>query len=61
MLLSENFLMQISTDTAKIIEKEIKGNAQLAEEIANYIGLQKFTETDDIIESLKGYLEKKWI
>ena len=55
--LSENFLMQISKDTATIVQKEIRGNAQLSEEVANYISLKGLIEPNEIIEELKTKLE----
>lgn len=52
--LAENLLMQVSKDTALIIQKEIRGNAQASEDIANYISEKGVVEKNDIVDLLKS-------
>ena len=56
--MAESLLTQISKDTATIVQKEIRGNAQLAEDIATYLELKGVKSKDDIMKELKGKLEE---
>lgn len=54
---SESLLTQISKDTGTIVQKEIRGNAQLVEDIATYLELKGISSRDDIMKELKGKFE----
>lgn len=51
--LSKTFLGQISKDTSNIVQKEIKSNAQLSEDIATKISLLNLTTKEEILNFLK--------
>lgn len=51
--LSTGLLRQIITDTATLVQKEIRGNAQASEDIAKYIEAQGYTSKNDILNALR--------
>ncbi|MGL4108445.1 methyl-accepting chemotaxis protein [Clostridium sp. LP20] len=55
--LSENLLMQVSKDTALLVEKEIRENARFSEDVAKYIELIGSNDVNEIIELLKEKLQ----
>lgn len=51
--LSTGLLQQISTDTATLVQKEIRGNAQTSEDVATYLESQGYTEKNEILNALR--------
>lgn len=57
MNVSKNFLMQVAKDTAEIVQKDIKSNAKLSEDIAEYVSLKGAKSEEEIVSVLKEKLE----
>ena len=68
--LSAGLLKQISTDTATLVQKEIRASAQTSEDVAKYVEAQGSADKNDILKALKvkqeefgfkalGYADKK--
>ncbi|MDY4722682.1 MAG: hypothetical protein SO297_12210, partial [Clostridium paraputrificum] len=56
--LSKDLLSQVAKDTSQLVQKEIRGNAQLSEDMAKLITLKNITSKDEIMKLLGEEKEK---
>lgn len=53
LVLSAGMMRQITTDTATLVQKDIRANAQTSEDIATYLASEGYTSKDEILKVLR--------